>query len=75
VNSRRDDRWSAQDSWTVRSGWGWRAFLLMALMAVGAAIIFAGNHLGTLAIFWVIIAIGWFTAAMWLWRQHSKLNQ
>lgn len=73
VSSGRDDRWSPQDSWTVRSGWGWRAFLLMALIFLGTAIILAGNHAGTLAVLWVVIAVGWFTAAMWLWRQHSKL--
>ena len=72
VNSEKDNRWSAQDSWTVRSGWGWRAFLVMALMFLGAAIILAGNHMGTLAILWVVIAVGWFATSMWLWRQHSR---
>lgn len=43
----------------------------MALIFLGAAIILAGNHMGTLAILWVVIAIGWFGTSMWLWRQHS----
>jgi hypothetical protein len=68
-----DDKWSPQESRSVRSPWGWRAFLLMSLVFLGVAIILAGNGAGTFAILWVVIAIGWFAASMWLWRQHSRL--
>jgi hypothetical protein len=71
--SRDDDKWSPQDSRSVRSVWGWRAFLVMALVFLGVAIILAGNGAGTFAILWAVIAIGWFATSMWLWRQHSRL--
>jgi Na+/phosphate symporter len=59
----------------VRSGWGWRAQLLLALIAIGAAIIFITNHLAVLAALWVVIGVGWFAIAMWLWRQHAKATR
>jgi len=65
-------KWDVQDSRSVRSGWIWRGFLILTLLALGVAIIMAGNHHPTLAIFWVVIAVGWLVTSMWLWRQHSR---
>jgi hypothetical protein len=56
----------------VRTGWIWRGFLVLTLLAVGVAIIMEANHKATLAILWVVIAGGWFATAMWLWRLHSR---
>jgi hypothetical protein len=69
-----DDRYSVQDSRSVRSVWVWRGFLFMSLVAVGVVIIFATNGKTTLAVLWGVIAAGWFGISMWLWRQHNKLN-
>jgi hypothetical protein len=60
------------ESWTVRSGWGWRAFFMMALVAIGVAIILAGNGAGTFGILWLVIAAGWFATSMWVWRKHTR---
>jgi hypothetical protein len=65
-------KWNVQESRSVRSGWIWRAFLMLTLLAVGVAIIMEANRQGTLAILWVVIAAGWFATSMWLWRQHSR---
>jgi hypothetical protein len=48
---------------------------MLSLMALGVALILPANHHGTLAIFWVVIAVGWFVTSMWLWRQHSRYMQ
>jgi hypothetical protein len=64
--------WSLQESRAVRNGWVWRGHLMMALLFVGVAIIMQGNHHGTLAVLWLVIAAGWFAASMWLWRQHGR---
>jgi hypothetical protein len=66
------EKWEVQDSRSVRSGWIWRGFLMLTLLAVGVAIIMEANHHGTLAIMWGVIAAGWFAISMWLWRQHSR---
>lgn len=68
----KPERWEVQESRSVRSGWIWRGFLMLTLLAVGVAIIMAGNHHSTLAILWGVIAVGWFAIAMWLWRQHNR---
>jgi hypothetical protein len=68
----KEDRYSVQDSRSVRSVWVWRAFLLMSLVALGVVIILAGNGKTGFAIAWGVIAAGWFATAMWLWRQHSR---
>ena len=70
-----NDRWRVEDSQSVRSVWVWRAFLVMSLVAVGIAIIFATNGRSSLAIAWGIIAAGWFVVSMWLWRQHDKYHK
>ncbi len=65
------EKWEVEESRSVRSGWIWRGFLMLAMLAVGVAIIMAGNHHPTLAILWGVIAIGWFGFSMWLWRKHA----
>jgi hypothetical protein len=67
-----EGRYDVSESWSVRSGWGWRTFFMLSLIAVGVAIILAGNHAGTLAILWLVIAAGWFATSMWLWRKHLR---
>lgn len=71
----KDNRYSVQDSRSVRSPWVWRGFLMMSIVAVGVVIILLGNGLTTLAIAWAVIACGWLAVAMWLWRQHTRLDQ
>jgi hypothetical protein len=69
-----DGRYSVDDSKSVRSVWVWRGFVLMALVAVGFVIILAANGYTTYAALWGVIALGWFSIGMWLWRQHTKLQ-
>lgn len=68
----KDAQWSVQESRSVRNGWVWRGFLMLALLGIGVAIVLAGNHDGTLAALWLVIAAGWFATSMWLWRQHTR---
>jgi hypothetical protein len=68
-------RWDVNESRSVRSGWIWRGFFLLSLVAIGIAIILASNHYNTLAIGWGIIAGGWFVISMFLWRKHTQLDQ
>ena len=68
------DRFSVEDSKSVRSVWVWRAFLFMSLVAVGIAIILGTNGATMFAILWGVIAAGWFGISMWLWYQHNKLD-
>jgi hypothetical protein len=71
----KDDKdFSLEDSRFVRSVWVWRAFLLLSLVGVGVAIIFATNGKTTDAILWLVIAGGWFLFAMGLWHKHNKLD-
>ncbi|MDE3204186.1 MAG: hypothetical protein KGQ66_08170 [Acidobacteriota bacterium] len=65
-------KWEVRQSRSVRSGWVWRGFMMLALLALGVALIMVGNHHSTLALLWVVIAVGWFATAMWLWRQHHR---
>jgi hypothetical protein len=46
--------------------------LLLSLIAVGVAIIMDGNHHSGLAVAWLVIAVGWFGFAMFLWRKHTR---
>ncbi len=71
----KDDRYSVQDSRSVRSVWVWRGFLMMSLVAIGVAIILLGNGAPGFAMAWLVIAAGWFAVSMWLWRQHTRLDQ
>lgn len=69
------DRYEVHQSRSVRSVWVWRAFLLMSLVALGIAILLAGNGATSFAILWGVIAAGWFGIAMWLWRMHSNMEE
>ena len=69
-----DDRWSVEESRTVRSVWVWRGFLLMSLVAVGIVIIFATNGKTTYAALWGVIAAGWFAISMFLWKKHNDME-
>jgi hypothetical protein len=55
---------------SVQSVWVWRGFFFMSLIAVGV-VIRESNHL-VFAVCWSIIALGWFTISMWLWRKHVR---
>jgi hypothetical protein len=69
----KGDRYEVSESRSVRSPWVWRAFVIMALVAVGIDIILAGNGARTFyLVAWGVIAAGWFGIAMWLWHQHNK---
>jgi hypothetical protein len=70
-----DNRFSLEESRFVRSAWVWRAFLLLSLMAIGVAIIFAGNGKTLDAVLWVVIAVGWGAFAIGLWRKHTLLTK
>ena len=72
LRAMKEDRYSVEDSRSVRSPWVWRAFLLMTCLAVGIVIILAGNGKTTYAALWGVIAAGWFAISMWLWRQHTR---
>ena len=66
------ERWDVSQSRSVRSGWAWRGMMVMSLLALGVAIILAGNHQATLGLLWVVIALGWFGVSMWMWRMHAR---
>lgn len=66
----KGEKWIVQDSRSVRTPWIWRGFLALAMLAVGVALILNGNHHGTLAVLWLVIAAGWTATALWLWRKH-----
>ena len=68
----RPEKWQLDDSRQVRTGWAWRGLLAMSLVAVGVAIIMAGNHHDTFALIWLVIGAGWFGFSMLLWRKHSR---
>ena len=70
----KDDRFSLEDSRFVRTTWVWRSFLMLSMVGIGIAIIFAGNGKSLLAVLWVVISLGWFAFAMGLWRKHTKLD-
>lgn len=53
-----DDRWSVDESRSVKTVWVWRAFFLLSLVAVGIAIILATNGKTTYAALWGVIAAG-----------------
>jgi len=66
------EKWDVNESRSVHSGWVWRGFFMLSMLAVGVAIIFFGNHKVVLGILWFVIAAGWFATAMWLWRKHTN---
>lgn len=66
------ESWDVSQSRSVRSGWVWRGIMVLSLLALGVAIILAGNHQSVLAVFWVVIAAGWFSVSVWVWRMHAR---
>jgi hypothetical protein len=70
-----DDRWSVDESRSVKTVWVWRAFFLMSLVAVGIAIILATNGKTTYAALWGVIAAGWFGISMFLWKKHTDMDR
>lgn len=67
------EKWDVRESRSVRSAWIWRGFVMLALVALGIAILLGTSHRHTsYAIAWLVIAAGWFGIAMWLWRMHSR---
>ena len=70
-----DDRWSVDESRSVKTVWVWRAFFLMSLVAVGIAIILATNGKTTFAALWGVIAAGWFGISMFLWKKHTDMDR
>ena len=74
VGTVKEDRYSVEESRSVRSVWVWRGFLMMSLVALGVVIILAGNGKTGYAIAWGVIAAGWFAISMWLWRQHNRMT-
>jgi hypothetical protein len=67
-----EGRYDVGESWSVRSGWGWRALFMMSLIAIGLAIALAAGGNGSFAILWLVIAAGWFVTSMWVWRKHTR---
>jgi hypothetical protein len=73
VPPRASGRFGLPDgSRSVQSVWVWRAFLLLALVALGLCIAFAYGGVLLYAVAWAVIAAGWFATSMWLWRQHLE---
>jgi O-antigen ligase len=67
-----DEKWEVGESRSVRSSWIWRGFLVLALVALGIAILLGTGHHTTFAVLWLVIAAGWFAISMWLWRMHTR---
>jgi hypothetical protein len=57
---------------SVQSPWVWRGFVFMSLIALGLCIAFISGRQTVYAVAWGVIAAGWFTIAMWLWRKHIR---
>jgi hypothetical protein len=57
---------------SVESVWVWRGFFFMSLVALGLAISFVDTQRVGFAAAWGIIAVGWFSLSMWLWRKHVR---
>jgi hypothetical protein len=57
---------------SVQSPWVWRGFFFMSLIALGLCLSFVAGHKGLYAGAWALIALGWFTISMWLWRRHVR---
>ncbi len=74
ANRAKNDRYSVQESRSVRSPWVWRAFFIMSLVAFGIVVILLANGKTGFGIAWAVIACGWLAVSMWLWRQHTRLD-
>ena len=55
---------------SVQSPFVWRLFAFMSLIALGLSLTLAMGGRPAYAAAWVVIATGWFSTAMWLWRKH-----
>jgi hypothetical protein len=75
IKQGKDDRYVVQESRSVRSPWVWRAIFAMSLVAFGIVIILLANGKTGFGIAWAVIGCGWLGVSMWLWRQHTRLDQ
>jgi hypothetical protein len=57
---------------SVQSPWVWRGFVFMSLIAFGLCLTFTTGGQYPYAIAWALIAAGWFSIGMWLWRKHLR---
>ena len=57
---------------SVQSPFVWRMFVFLSLIALGVCISLATTGRSGYAIAWGVIAAGWFTIGMLLWRKHLK---
>lgn len=57
---------------SVQSPFVWRLFVFMSFIALGFCIMLASGGRVSFAVAWGIIAAGWFTVGMWLWRKHVR---
>lgn len=57
---------------SVQSPFVWRLFVFMSLIAVGLCIMLVSAGKPLFAVAWAVIALGWFTTGMWLWRKHVR---
>jgi hypothetical protein len=57
---------------SVQSPFVWRLFVFMSLIGLGLCITLAAAGRTTFAAAWAIIAAGWFTVGMVLWRRHVR---
>jgi hypothetical protein len=57
---------------SVQSPFVWRLFVFMSLIAFGLCIMLASTGQTSFAGAWGIIAAGWFTVGMVLWRRHLR---
>jgi hypothetical protein len=55
---------------SVQSVWVWRGLLFMAIIALGIVIAAFQTGRTVFAVLWLVIALGWFSISMWLWRKH-----
>lgn len=64
----------SDESKSVRSPWVWRAFAMMALVALGLVVTFAADGVVGYAVAWAIIALAWTVTAGLLWRAHLRVT-
>lgn len=57
---------------SVQSPFVWRLFVFMSFIALGLCITLASSGRMFYAAAWGLIAAGWFTVGMWLWRKHLR---
>jgi hypothetical protein len=57
---------------SVQSVWVWRGIFFMSLIALGFGVTFFSGHQYLYGAGWTLIAVGWFSISMWLWRKHVR---